>query len=158
MNRRKKRAYSLLVHKKYDNVIESLDAIDDTKNSDIENKENICLDRCRYALESFYKRLLLNHGINTLYDGKPTEKGTINSVAETVRKNIGAIFSFPSYSKNMETGFNKLIEASKNIVSGLADDGGAHGKSKPPKVHIETVKAAESFIILLINTTLPFEK
>lgn len=153
-----KRAYSLLTLKNYDNVIECLDSIDDTKNSDIEKKENTCLDRCRYALESFYKRLLLNHGINILYDGRPTENGTINPVAETVRKNIGAIFSFPSYSKNMITGFNKLIEASKNIVSGLADDGGAHGKSNPPKVDMDTVKATESFLILLINTLLPFEK
>jgi len=154
----KKRAYSLLSLKNYDNVIECLDSIDDTKNSEIEKKENICLDRCRYALESFFKRLLLNHNINTLYDGQPTEKGTINPVAETVRTNINSIFSFPPYSKNMETGFNKLIETSKYIVSGLADDGGAHGKSNPSKVDMKTVKATESFIILLINTILPFEK
>lgn len=79
-------------------------------------------------------------------------------MAETVRKNIANIFSFPPYSKNMVAGFKGLIQASKNIISGLADDGGAHGKSKHPKVGMKTVKAAESFIILLINSLLPFEK
>lgn len=53
-----KRAYSLLTDKNYDSVIKILNAIDDTKNSDIEHKENICLDLCRNALESFYKSML----------------------------------------------------------------------------------------------------
>lgn len=40
----------------------------------------------------------------------------------------------------------------------LADDGGAHGKSILPKVKIDTVKTTQSFIILLINSLIPFEK
>ncbi|MGB5910962.1 MAG: hypothetical protein WBH31_07215 [Promethearchaeia archaeon] len=84
--------------------------------------------------------------------------GTVSPLTETIRKNIFNIFKFPKYSKNMEIGFKHLLESSKFIVSGLADDGGAHGKSILPKVKLSTLKANLSFIILLINTILPFEK
>ncbi|MFX0135516.1 MAG: hypothetical protein ACFFDN_17865 [Candidatus Hodarchaeota archaeon] len=155
----KKRAYKLLNEKDYGNVIEALDAIDDLINSDMEKKHNIGLANCRVALESFFKKLLLNHKIKKLHDGKTeTDKGTINPLAQTVRINITNIFEFPKYSKNMNQGFESLLEASKFIVSGLADEGGSHGKSESPEVKLKEVKAIESFIILLINLLLSFEK
>jgi len=153
-----KRAYGLLKKGKFDNVIQNLDNIFEIINSDMENKGNIGLDRCRVTLESFFKRFLKNHKIHKLYDDIETEKGTVNPLAETIKKNIDKLFKFPKYSKNMELGIKQLLEASKYMVSGLADDGGAHGKSITPKVNIKTVKAVQSFLLLLINSLLPFER
>lgn len=153
-----KRAYGLLNKRKYDNVIQNLDDLYEVINSNMENKGNIGLDRCRVTLESFFKRLLINHKIDKLVDGKETEKGTVNPLAETIKKNIEKLFKFPLYSKNMELGIKNLLEASKYMVSGLADDGGAHGKSVIPKVKIKDVKAVQSFLLLLFNSLLPFEK
>ena len=150
-------AYGLLNKGNYDNVIQNLDDTFEIINSDMENKGNIGLDRCRVTLESFFKRFLRNHKINELIDGNKTEKGTINPLAETVKKNIEKLFIFPNYSKNMELGIKQILEASKYMVSGLADDGGAHGKSVIPKVQIKTVRAVQSFLFLLFNSLLPFE-
>ncbi len=151
-------AYGLLNKRKYDNVIQNLDDIFEIINSDMENKGNIGLDRCRVALESFFKRLLKNHKIHKLYDGTETEKGTVNPLAVTIKKNIDKLFKFPKYSKNMELGVKQLLEASKYMISGVADDGGAHGKSVIPKVKMKTVQAVQSFLLLLFNSLLPFEK
>lgn len=152
----RKRAYNLLNSKKYGNVINELDNI---YACIVSGKYPDGLGNCRKALESFYKRFLINHGIRTLDNGKNTEDGTVVPLAETVKKNIPNLFTFPIYSRNLDTqGYKNLIESSKSIISGMANQAGSHGKSSPPKVNLEDVKVAESFLIMLINTILPFEK
>lgn len=152
----KKRAYNLLNNKKYGNVINELDNIYDCI---VSGKYPDGLGNCRKALESFYKRFLINHGITTLNNGNNTEDGTIVPLAETIKQNIPNLFTFPTYSRNLDTqGYKNLIESSKFIISGMANQAGSHGKSSPPKVNLDDVKVAESFLVMLINTILPFEK
>ncbi len=152
----KKRAYDILGKQKFENVITELDNIYDIFG---QQKYNDALAACRIALESFYKRFLINHGITTLHDGKNTEDGVISNLAQTIKININTLFTFPGYSKNLDSqGVPQLIESSKFMISGLANPGGSHGKSTKPTVKKSEVKAAESFLILLINTLLPFEK
>ncbi len=152
----KKRAYDTLGYKKFENVIEELDNI--YENFRLQ-KYNEALSTCRIALESFYKRFLINHRITTLHDGKNTEDGVVSNLAQTIKNNINTLFTFPSYSHNLDSqGVPHLIESSKFMISGLANPGGSHGKSTKPTVKKSEVKVAESFLILLINTLLPFEK
>ena len=40
----------------------------------------------------------------------------------------------------------------------MANPAGSHGQIKKPKVKFKEVKAVESFLILLINCLLPFER
>jgi len=151
-----KRAYNLLTEKKFENVIKELDLI----HRHIQNKHySDALSSCRRGLEALYKRLLLNYKIKKLFDGEDTDKGTVSNLAQTVRNYINKLFKFPSYSKNLDTqGFFHLIESSKHVISGLANSGGSHGRSKPPKVRKDDVNVAQSYLILLINTLLPFLK
>ena len=101
----------------------------------------------------------MNHGITLLSDDKKTEDGTVAPLAESMKKNIPHLFSFPNYSQNLDTsGFYHLLESSKFVISGLANQGGSHGKQNPPKVKLEDVKVAVSYLIMMINTILPFEK
>ncbi len=152
----KKRAYNILSKKKFENVIKELDNIYDHC---VQKKYNDALAGCRKALESFYKRFLINHGINTLHNGKNTEDGVVSPLAQTIKNNINILFTFPSYSNNLDShGIPHLIESSKFMISGMANPGGSHGKSSIPNVKKRDVKVAESFLILLINTLLPFEK
>ncbi len=152
----KKRAYDILGKQKFENVITELDNIYDIFR---QQKYNDALAACRIALESFYKRFLINHGIKTLHDLKNTEDGNVSNLAQTIKNNINTLFTFPSYSQNLDSqGIPHLIESSKFMISGLANPGGSHGKSTKPTVKKSEVKAAESFLILLINTLLPFEK
>ena len=152
----KKRAYNVLGNKKFDNVVSELDNIEHHISN---GKVSDALNSCRKALEAFYKRLLLNHNIQTLNNGTNTEDGTVDPLAQTIKTNISNLFDPPSYSKNLDThGLPQLIESSKFIISGLANPGGSHGKSKPPKVSPQEVRIAESFLIMLINVLLPLEK
>ena len=152
----RKRMYEILTSKKFDNVISDLDKIYDH----ISDKNySDALANCRKALESFFKRFLLNHGIKKLIDNKDTEDGIVTNLAETLKQNMNLLFKFPSYSKNLDDkGYFHLIESSKYIISGLANPAASHGKSSVPKIKIDEVKVAVSFLILLINTLLPFEK
>lgn len=159
----KKRSYELL-YKNYENVIEYLDKID----KDItEDELYSALSECRNALEAFFKRLLINHELNKISVKVKGETSFINTddarlhdLVETIKSNISELMKFPKYSnKNkMQTSIYHLIESSKDYISGLANPVGSHGKSKKPKVNLDEVKAAQSFLILLINTLLPFEK
>jgi len=151
-----RRAYDILNSKNFDNVIKNIDQIFDH----LSNKNYTdALANCRKALESFFKKFLINHKIDNLYDNKKTDEGTVSNLAETIKRNISKLFTFPKYSKNLDDkGFLHLIESSKYIVSGLANSGASHGKSTNISIKIEDVKVAFSFIILLINTLLPFEK
>lgn len=152
----KRRVYDLLSRKKYDNVIEDMDKIYDHISTG--NKSD-ALANCRKAQESFFKRFLLNHKITLLHDGKKTEDGTVSNLAETIKRNITNLFDFPKYSQNLDnSGFYHLLESSKFIISGLANQAGSHGKSKPPKINLEDVEVAISFLIMMINTILPFGK
>lgn len=154
----KKKAIDLLYKKKFKNVIEYLDTFyDHISKSDYNN----ALAESRNVLESFYKTLLLHHNITEIEKwGKPikTEQGEVNPLAETIRKNINSIFKFPEYSKNMEKSMESLIESSKTFISGMANPAGSHGQVKKPKVKFKEVKAVESFLTLLINCLLPFER
>ncbi len=138
------------------NVIQELDNINDH----IKNKKfPDALASCRKGLESFYKRLLLNHSINTLSNNRNTEDGTVNPLAQTVKNKISTLFDFPSYSNNLDTqGFPQLIESSKYIISGMANPGGSHGQNIPPKIKLSEVRIAESYLLMLINVLLQFEK
>ena len=153
----KQRSYIFLHKKKYDNVIEYLDKVDENV---FKGDYNNALSECRNALEAFFKRLLLNHKIKEIQRmGKTvkTKDGDVVALAETIRKNIFKIFKFPEYSKNMETSVKSLIEGSKFFISGMANPTGSHGQNKIPKVKLNDAKAAESFLILLINSLVPFE-
>ena len=152
----KRRVYDLLSVKKYNNVIKDLDKVYEHL-SDKNHPD--ALSNCRKAQESFFKRFLLNHKIKTLHDGKVTEDGTVSNLAETMKQNITNLFDFPKYSKNLDTkGFFHLLESSKFIISGLANPAASHGKSSPPNITLDEVKVATSFLIMMINTLLPFEK
>lgn len=152
----KRRVYDLLSTQKYNNVIEDMDKVYEH----ISNRNySDALSNCRKAQESFFKRFLLNHKIKTLYDGKKTEDGTVSNLAETLKQNITNLFDFPKYSKNIDTkGFYHLLESSKFIISGLANPAASHGKSTPPNITLDDVKVASSFLIMMINTLLPFGK
>ncbi len=152
----KRRVYDLLSAKKYDNVIKDMDKVYEHLSN---GNHPDALSNCRKAQESFFKRFLLNHKIETLHDGKKTEDGTVWPLAETMRQNITNLFKFPKYSKNLDTkGFYYLLESSKFIISGLASTAASHGKSKPHIITLDEVKVATSFLIMMINTLLPFEK
>ncbi|MBY8988960.1 MAG: hypothetical protein KGD61_10945 [Candidatus Lokiarchaeota archaeon] len=154
----KKKAIYLLHKKKFENVIEYLDTFyDHISKRDYNN----ALAESRNVLESFYKALLLNHNITEIENWSKivrTEEGDVNSLAEAIRKNVSSIFEFPEYSKNMAKSMKSLIESSKTFISGMANPAGSHGQVKKPQVKFKEVKAVESFLILLINCLLPFER
>lgn len=58
----------------------------------------------------------------------------------------------------MDLAVKSLIESNKSFISGMANPAGSHGQTKKPKVKFKEVKAAESLLILLFNSILPFEK
>lgn len=152
----KRRVYDLLSAKKYNNVIQDMDKVYEHLSN---RNHSDALSNCRKAQESFFKRFLLNHKINTLHDGKKTEDGTVSNLAETMKQNITNLFDFPKYSKNLDTkGFYHLLESSKFIISGLANPAASHGKSTPPNITLDDIKVANSFLIMMINTLLPFGK
>jgi len=154
----KKRSYLFLHKKKFANVIESLDKVNEhISKGDFNN----ALGECRNTLEAFFKRLLLNHKIRQIdRKGKTikTEEGDAAILAEAIRKNIVKIFEFPKYSKNIEESVRSLLESSKFFISGMANPAGSHGQNIKVKVKLKEVKAAESYLILLFNSLIPFEK
>ncbi|TKJ23997.1 MAG: hypothetical protein CEE43_02195 [Promethearchaeota archaeon Loki_b32] len=154
----KKKAIALLHKKQFKNVIEYLDTFYDHI---YKRDYNNALAESRNVLESFYKTLLLKHNITEIEKrGKSigTEDGEVNPLAETIRKNVDSIFEFPEYSKNMDKSVKSLIESSKTFISGMANPAGSHGQVKKPKVKFKEVKAVESFLTLLFNCLLPFER
>lgn len=108
-------------------------------------------------MESFFKRLLLNHKIKKLNNNAVTEKGTIQPLADTIKRKIDNLFIFPPYSKNLKTGFFHLIESSKFMVSGFADNGAVHGKSETHIISPIDFYSVVSFIITLIKLLLTYE-
>lgn len=154
----KKKAIALLHQKQFKNVIEYLDTFyEHISKGDYNN----ALAESRNVLESFYKTLLLKHNIAEIEKwGKSieTEEGEVNPLAEAIRKNVDSIFKFPEYSKNMVESIKSLVQSSKSFISGMANPAGSHGQIKKPKVKFKEVKAVESFLILLINCLLPFER
>lgn len=154
----KKKSFQLLKEKNYKNVIEYLDTLyDHISKRDYNN----ALGECRNILESFFKTLLLNHKIKEIEKrGRfiKTEESDVSILAEAIRKNINNLFNFPKYSNNLDLAIKALIESSKFFVSGMANPAGSHGQPKKPKVKFKDAKAAESFLVLLFNSLIPFEK
>lgn len=117
-----------LKNNNYPNLIKEFDELSALIKTNLNNKYDLGLFKCRKILEAFYKILLLNHRITILTNKKATEDGTVYPLVETLKKNINAIFIFPHYSKNLEHAINHLIDSGRFLVSGYANNGSVHGK------------------------------